>query len=363
MSSHAARIALLHSVKATGRITESAVGECVLSLARNGDIVDAMRMINRYQLPHLSTHVIHGVSENGSGRMAQKFLTEFVNPQSLSIRDVENLMKIFSVHGIHPRHVFRDHLIDLAKEAVKKDSTYAPLVIACLRRVREERKFLWDLFSSVDNAHGADMTAHIAQVAGINGWGEDRVKLILSRRSCPLSDLSASMLIKAVSHYPGTGSLSLVDEIIAATQNPKLNEEPLVSAIVAFHAVNKQFDKIEDLVRSSVKPKFSPCIFHTVLRHTSSDETNFFRFYSLMTDEFRIKPTPKIVQTGIDLALSTKSAKLLVHIRQSAHVAGIHLEDSQMKRLVSLTNSFQVPVRVRRRIRETIKLIDPGFIS
>jgi len=361
-SSHAARIAFLHSIKAAkGHVTEPAIRECVVSLARNGDVRDAIRLANRYHYsPNLSSAILQGISENRSGGIPHQLLVQ-IGPDTTAPEDIENLMRIFAVKGIHPQHTFREKLVRVVRKAVENDSACIPLAIACLRRIKHERKFLWKLYidqKSLDDTHMT--TANISQMAGINGWGEDRVRTILSRRSSFLSDLSAAMLIKALCHYPGNGSPALVNEIVSATESKDKTKEPLLSPVIEYHAVNKEFDAIEDLVKLS-KPTAE--VFGKILHHASTDEVQFFKFFSLMIDEFRIHPTPSMVRAGIDLALTSGSARSLVQILQSAHVAGVPVEESQMTRLVALTNSFQVPVRVRRRLRELVKLIDPSFIS
>jgi len=99
------------------------------------------------------------------------------------------------------------------------------------------------------------------------------------------------------------------------------------------------------------------------LRNFKEFPDNFFHFYNLMIDELGYTPTASIITDAIDVALNTKSAKQLVQVLQAAHVSGIQIEESQMKKLLLLTESFKVPVRVRRRIRELIRVIDPSFIT
>ena len=358
MSSHAARIAFIHSIKATGRVTEPALRELVTTLARNGHAHDTMRIMNRYSSPQLMDSVLAGIADSKSGGIPIRLLSQLNSDLHLS--DVKSLMTIFAVKGIHPQHTFRPKLVHIIKKVVSEDSECALLAISCLRRIKDERKFLWKLYTDRNGLDNPELTRHMAQIAGINGWGEDRVRIIMSRRSSPLCDVSVAMLIKSLCHYPGIGSMELVDEILSATQDDIKTSEPVLSSIIEFHSVNKQFDVIQDLVKSC-NP--SGRIFGIILHHASKDEVQFFHFYTIMTNDLGIKPTASIVKAGIDLALTARSAKTLENILQSAHVSGIPVEESQMARLIALTNSFQVPVRVRRRIREILKLIDPSFIS
>jgi hypothetical protein len=360
-SSHAARIAFLHSIKAAkGNVSEPAIRECVLSLARNRDVNDAIRLANRYHSsPHLSSAILQGISENRSGGVPHQLLVQ-IGPDTPTPDDNLNLMRIFAVKGIHPQHMFREKFVRIVRKAVENDSACIPLAIACLRRIKNERKFLWKLYIEQAGLDDTHLTANISQMAGINGWGEDRVRMILSRRSSLLSDRSAAMLIKALCHYPGNGSPALVNEIVSATESKDKTKESILSPVIEYHAVNKKFDAIEDLLKLS-QPNAE--VFGKILHHASIDEVQFFKIFSLMIDEFRIHPTPSMVRAGIDLALTSGSARSLVQILQSAHVAGVPVKESQMTRLVALTNSFQVPVRVRRRLRKLIKLIDPSFIS
>ncbi len=359
MSSHAARISFLHSIRATGRVTEPAIRECVFSLAKNGHIRDSMRMMTRYDSPRLLSSVLAGAAESQYGGIPSQLFSQ-IDFSNIAREDVVNLMKIFSIKGIHPQHAFRDKLVVLFKRAVEEDSTCARLVIACFRRIKDERKFVWKLYLGMNGPDDMEITRSVCQIAGINGWGESRVRLIMSRRSGPISEGSAAMLIKALCHHPNTGSVELVNEIINITEAANILAEPLLSSIIEYHSVNKRFDEILNLIQSASP---TPHIFHIVLRHAVSDEEKFFQLYSIMENEFGIKPNECIVKAGIDLAINSMSAKNLLRILQSAHAAKIRVDDSQMARLVALTNSFQVPVRVRRRIREMIQLLDPSFIS
>jgi hypothetical protein len=350
MSLHGARIAFLHSIKATGGVSATAVKDLVFDLSRKGHVGDAMRVIRRYKLPDPTDTVLEGIRHGQSGGVPRLLISQLDN---LADNQVKQLLEIFSIKGIHPLNEFVPKFIPLVKQAIEKDPACIPSAIASLRRIKSERKFLWRMYtSSTCSQDDQKLTQHICQIAGINGWGADRVNLILSRRSGDLENHSAAMLVKALSHYPGQGSL---EDILRATDG-ETRKEPLFSSVIGYYAINGKFSDLDDLLRSVPTETLSVPIFESVLRY--SDEGDFFRFFSFMKDEVGLEPSPGMVRRGIDLAIECQSAKRLVQMVQAAHVGSIPLDECQVARLESLTNSFKVPVRVRRRVRELLKLID-----
>lgn len=352
MSSHATRVAFLHSIRATGTVSVPAVKDLVFGLSKNGHVHDALRVIQRYELTDWTDAVLEGIRDSRRGGVPRLLLSQL---DHLTDRQVLFLMEIFSIKGIHPQSEFLPTFIPLVKKTVEQDPSCIPLAIAALRRVKSERKFLWLMYCRLPSCHDDQtITRNMCQIAGINGWGSERVDKILSRRSANLTYSCAAMLVKALSHHPGQTSLK---NLLYATENGgKIEQEPLLSAVIGYYAINNQFSDIDELIRSIPPSSLSITIFESILRYAKEDD--FFRYFSFMKNEVGLQPSPVMVRKGVDFALEIKSAKLLVQMLQAAHVASVPLEATQVTRLDSLTNSFKVPVRVRRRIRELLKLID-----
>jgi hypothetical protein len=254
-----------------------------------------------------------------------------------------------------------------------------------LRRIRDERRFVWSAFLEfivgyaqdgiqIDHADVIEISAHMATAACVNGWGIDRVRIILKRAIVDnqLTISTAVKLIKALSHFPlqDPRDYKLVDDIVemVGTSTSRKNDQSMFHATVEFYCVNKQFKKVSDILVADSVAHSAEDIFETIFRHVGriGNGNLFYHFHDCMHFRFGIRKYLNQLHAdmAIDFALSSASGKRLVESLELIHLTPevegkkrISLEGHRRSRVEALAESSDVPIRVRKKIRQFLKFI------
>jgi hypothetical protein len=317
--------------------------------------------------------VISGIHQSGTGKMIIPQVLSELGYLSLEQDGdiIVKLMEIFSIHGLHPSTLISDHkwLINLIKKMTEKDPSTVPLAIACLRRIRNERKFIWRLYMEHEESRSKQIAA-IATAACVNGWGPDRVRIILES-SPQVSILDAVKLIKAINHYPlmDMRDFNLIDKILHAA-GTTIKDLLLIHPVVEFYCVNKDYKRVCDIVNSVSMNEMTEVIYCTIFRHVNrtGDGNLFFHFHDCMQLRHGIRKylNQKHADSAIDFSLSSNSGKRLIDCLELIHltppssnkeVKSIVLDGHRRSRIEALGESSDVPIRVRKKIRQFLKFI------
>jgi len=375
LACHNTRISLLRS--------SAALNKAVFAIARHGEVENAIAIVNRRVLednrPEMIKFIISGIHASNKGEMDVNLLSQIgrLEPEKDS-ETIRCIMEIYAIRGFHPSlsDSRQRWILPVIKAVVESGSIddLVPLCIACMRRIKNEKKYIWKIYLKYSKEFDRDdlrVTSAMAVAACVNGWGPERVRMILGRTDAVMTEKSASMLIKALNHFPVSDpkDACLVDLALKKCGEVHLETSPeLLNSVIEFYCVNRQFQKISQILENLNNQLMDQTI-QLIFRHLvrAKDGALYFHFQDLFFRKFGYRKfsSMEIANACIDFAIASKSAKRLlrclefIHIGQgdSTQQVRVNLEVYRRTRIETLSESSQVPIRVRQKIRQFLKFI------
>lgn len=356
---HNARIRILRaltnpSVKLHDPQIIQALTECIRTIASHGELNEAHALMNKFShsdIPKLQLSFLAGLEESKNITWDAVSMVEKLDP--LASEEIsESLIRIYSVHGWHP------DTFSGKEELIRFGSSRPDLIIpliGCLRKIKSERKFTWNLHKSYCVAHPTDppvLTEHIATMCGINGWFQ-RVPLVLSRLGPnALSPLAAKFLIKAYCHHPLGGEMNIeVDKLVRMVGDMSPPHSELIPALVDFHSLNAQFRAAVELLESVDETNMS--MFRPLFKRAKHAKL-FFLVLNIARTRLGeiVLRDPRVAEKCLDFALSSPAT--LVTVLEWFHVEKVP---------VSVVNRSRIRAAgTTPRIKELLEMIEKNSI-
>jgi hypothetical protein len=356
---HNARIRVLRaltkpSVKLDDPHIIQAVSECVRTIASHGELSEANALMNKFSTfdpPKLQLCFLAGLEESKNISWDAISMVEKLDP--LASEEIsESLIRIYSVHGWHPdKFSAREELIQFGSS---RADLFIPL-IGCLRKIKSQKKFTWNLYKSYCVSHPTDppiLTEYIATMCGINGWFQ-RVPLVLSRLGPNASSpLAAKFLIKAYCHHPlGEEMNNEVEKLVRLVGDMSSPQSELIPALIDFYSLNGQFRAAVDLLESADETNMS--MYRPLFKRTNHAKLFFL---VLNVARHRLGETvlrdSRVAEKCLDFALSSPAT--LVTVLEWFHVEKVP---------VSVVNRSRIRAEATKpRIKELLEMIEKNSI-
>jgi hypothetical protein len=343
-AAHKARIELVR-VLAANTFRETALVTPVLSCLATTDRADyASRIMTKFQRYvqrwDMLNSSLHGIAKAGSAIQrkdiegAIAWFHELKDNQTREVPEetITAIAKILSVHGICPTDQNLDGIIQYLKLLLSGKAENHRLLIKVFRKLRTEKRFIWDAYISLTKADEEDpveVTDVMSTVLVTNGW-QDRVRFVFERRdkSHRLSNDTAARLIRALSHHAShKENVTLVWEIVESSTG-MIEHVVVREAVIGFYLVNSQYTAVEQLLRHG--PIENARLGNRVLSKVEDREA-FLRLFRLLRNVI----DPVSSGKAIDLVLSDLSsdAKNLITVLDCMYARPVQITPTQESRI------------------------------
>lgn len=339
-------------VKSDKLALSSAVDHCIVTLSKFNELSESVRVRNRFEVDKLefARMSLRGLSKmnpnlvsNRTIRFMDKLVAE-TGWSDISQESVRDIASVLAVHGI--TDVSSDY-IGILKKRLRHDPV---VLIGALRKLKEERKFVWTLYSGIDGKYDQKiLTEYMSSVVAVNGWA-DRVKTVIERRD-PAVDLdgkTVAQFVRAFSHFPSSPETSKTVWDIVALDELGIENSDIREAVIEFYLVNDQLRAVHTLLSTH---GCSERLAKRICRRTNGPQ-----LLSLL-HELRAQADEKAFNKGVDVALKLKSAKRLFQVLEAMHAKGFSLHPIQESAVREISESFDVSVRLRKRLTALIEMI------